>query len=159
MGDSQRRGTTPPPGPRWNALLRGSSKVNVARIAWNRAATGVLLRRYRLGESAIPGFLDDYALFTQALLDLYEAQFDRRHLELAIRLTEQMRERFEDRAEGAFFSTAAGDSSLVLRVKEDYDGAEPSGNSVAILNLLRLAQITNRAEFRESAELAVKAFF
>jgi hypothetical protein len=125
--------------------------------AWD-PATGTLLRRYRQGESAIPGFLDDYALFTQALLDLYEAQFDRRHLELAIRLTERMRERFEDRAVGGFFSTAEGDSSLVLRVKEDYDGAEPSGNSVAILNLLRLTQITNRAEFREPAELAVKAF-
>ena len=125
--------------------------------AWD-GATGVLLRRYRQGESAIPGFLDDYALFAQAMLDLYETQFDFRHLNLAIRVTEQMRQRFEDRAAGGFFSTEAGDASLVLRVKEDYDGAEPSGNSVAILNLLRLAQITNRAEFRESAELAVKAF-
>ena len=142
--------------PRYAEAARRAAEFLIAS-AWD-AATGVLLRRYRQGESAIPGFLDDYALFTQGLLDLYEAQFDRRHLELAIRLTEQMRERFEDRAVGAFFSTAAGDSSLVLRVKEDYDGAEPSGNSVAILNLLRLAQITNRAEFRESAELAVKAF-
>src|ERR1022692_164726 len=142
--------------PRYAEAARRAAEFLIAN-AWD-PATGVLLRRYRQGQSAIPGFLDDYALFTQALLDLYEAQFDRRHLELAIRLTEQMRERFEDRAEGAFFSTAAGDSSLVLRVKEDYDGAEPSGNSVAILNLLRLAQIANRGEFRESAELAVKAF-
>jgi len=118
---------------------------------------GVLLRRYRAGEAAIPGFLDDYALFTQALIDLYEAQFDPGHLRLAVKLTDKMRELFEDPA-GAFFSTPAEDPSLVLRVKEDYDGAEPSGNSVAAMNLLRLARITNRAEFRESAERAFAAF-
>ena len=111
------------------------------------AASGILLRRYREGDAAIPGFLDDYAMFAQALLDLYEAQFDLRHLELAVRLTEKQRELFEDTEPGGFFSTAAGDHRLVLRVKEDYDGAEPSGNSVAVMNLLRLAQMTNRAGF------------
>jgi uncharacterized protein YyaL (SSP411 family) len=120
--------------------------------------TGILLRRYREGDAAIPGFLDDYALFAQSLLDLYEAQFDRRHLELAIRITEKQRQLFEDQANGGFFSSAEGDRSLVLRVKEDYDGAEPSGNSVAALNLLRLAQITGRPEFRESAERLFAAF-
>ncbi len=121
-------------------------------------ATGALLRRYRQGDAAIPGFLDDYALFAQSLLDLYEAQFDPRHLELGIRVTEKQRELFEDAGHGGFFSTAAGDGNLVLRVKEDYDGAEPSGNSVAALNLLRLAQITGRAEFRDSAERLIAAF-
>ena len=113
--------------------------------------TGVLLRRYRQGDAAIPGFLDDYAFFAQALLDLYEAQFDLRHLELAIRLTEKSSELFEDAAAAASSARRAGDANLVLRVKEDYDGAEPSGNSVALLNLLRLAQITGRDGFRESA--------
>jgi len=120
--------------------------------------SGILLRRYRQGEASIPGFLDDYALFTQALLDLYETQFERRHLELAVRLAEKQRELFEDRQSGGFFSAAEGDPSLVLRVKEDYDGAEPSGNSVAALNLLRLAQVTGRADFRESAERLIAAF-
>jgi uncharacterized protein YyaL (SSP411 family) len=120
-------------------------------------ATGQLLRRYRDGEAAIPGFLEDYALFTQALLDLYEAQFDRRDLEWAVRLAEKQSTLFEDPA-GGFFQSAAGDASLVLRLKEDYDGAEPSGNSIAILNLLRLAQITGRADFRASAERALAAF-
>jgi uncharacterized protein YyaL (SSP411 family) len=120
-------------------------------------ATGTLLRRFRAGEAAIPAFLDDYALFTQALIDLYEAQFDSDHLRLAVQLTEKMRELFEDPA-GAFFSTPAGEPSLVLRVKEDYDGAEPSGNSVAVMNLLRLARITSRADFRDSAERAFAAF-
>jgi uncharacterized protein YyaL (SSP411 family) len=121
-------------------------------------ASGVLLRRYRQGEAAIPGFLDDYALFTQALLDLYESQFDLRHLRAAIRLTERQIELFEDREHGAFFSSAEGDPALVMRLKEDYDGAEPSGNSVAVRNLLRLAQITNRADFREAAMKTLHAF-
>ncbi|MBZ5576161.1 MAG: thioredoxin domain-containing protein [Acidobacteriia bacterium] len=122
------------------------------------SATGLLLRRYRDGEALIPGFLDDYALFVQALLDLYEAQFDRRHLELASRLMEKQRELFEDAAQGGFFSTTADDASIVLRAKEDYDGAEPSGNSVAFGNLLRLAQITGRADFTESADHLLAAF-
>jgi uncharacterized protein len=119
---------------------------------------GQLLRRYRAGEAAIPAFLDDYALFVQALLDLYEAQFDARHLQLAIDLTLQMRERFEDADHGGFFSSPAGDESLVMRVKDDYDGAEPSGNSVALMNLLRLTQMTNRDDFRQSAARALAAF-
>ena len=105
-----------------------------------------MLRRYRQGEAAIPGFLEDYALFTQALLDLYEAQFDRHDLEWAVRLAEKQSALFEDRPAGS--STPRPTiRSLVLRLKEDYDGAEPSGNSIAILNLLRLAQITGRERF------------
>ena len=119
---------------------------------------GQLLRRYRAGEAAIPAFLDDYAFFAQALLDLYEAQLDPRHLQLAIDLTLKMRERFEDPEHGGFFSSPAGDASLVMRVKDDYDGAEPSGNSAALMNLLRLAQITNRDEFRQSAARTLAAF-
>lgn len=120
--------------------------------------TGILLRRYRQGEAAIPGFLDDYAFFTQGLLDLYETGFEWRDLELAIRLAGKQAELFEDSGSGAFYSTAAGDAALVMRLKEDYDGAEPSGNSIAVLNLLRLAQVTDRRDFRESAERALAAF-
>jgi uncharacterized protein YyaL (SSP411 family) len=121
-------------------------------------ATGILLRRYRNGEAAIPGFLDDYAFFTQALLDLYETSFEWRDLELAINLAEKQAELFEDAENGAFYSTAAGDPTLVMRLKEDYDGAEPSGNSIAVLNLLRLAQMTDRQDFRASAARALEAF-
>jgi uncharacterized protein YyaL (SSP411 family) len=142
--------------PRYAHAARRAAEFLAARMF--DPATGILLRRYRQGDAAIPGFLDDYALFTQALLDLYETQFDRRHLDLAVRLTEKQRELFEDTGQGAFFSTAAGDSGLVLRVKEDYDGAEPSGNSVALMNLLRLAQMTNRDDFGETAERLLTAF-
>jgi uncharacterized protein YyaL (SSP411 family) len=159
----------------WNGLMisafaKGAQILDEARYreAAQRAAgfvltrmydatSGVLLRRYRDGDAAIPGFLDDYAFFIGALLDLYEADFDPRHMETAIQIAGKMRELFEDPAEGAFFSTAAGDSSLVLRMKDDYDGAEPSGNSVALLDLLRLAHFTDRAEFRESAERTLRA--
>jgi hypothetical protein len=112
---------------------------------------GTLLRRYRAGESAVPGFLEDYAFLVQGLLDLYETAFDPAYIETAIRLTEEQRRLFEDRADGGFYASAAGDTSLALRLKDSDDGAEPSGNSVAALNLLRLAQFTCRDDFRECA--------
>jgi uncharacterized protein len=142
--------------PRYAEAARRAAEFLMAQM-WD-SQTRILKRRYRQGDAAIPGFLDDYALFAQALLDLYEAQFDLRHLELAIRLTERMQELFEDTEAGAFFSSGAGDESLVLRVKEDYDGAEPSGNSVAVMNLLRLAQITGRTAFWDSAQRSLAAF-
>ncbi|MDZ4800147.1 MAG: thioredoxin domain-containing protein [Bryobacteraceae bacterium] len=124
----------------------------------NLCTDNLLLRRWRDGDAAVGGFLDDYAFFVQGLLDLYETDFEDNHLRSAIELTSRMVELFEDPAAGGFFSAADGDTSLVLRAKEDYDGAEPSGNSVAILNLLRLAHITGRAEWREKAEHALRAF-
>ncbi len=159
----------------WNGLMisafaKGAQILNEPRYleAAQRAAnfiltkmydakSGVLQRRYRDGDSAIPGFLDDYAFFIGALLDLYETDFDPRHMETAIALTDKMRDLFEDATDGAFFSTAAGDSSLVLRMKDDYDGAEPSGNAVALVDLLRLAHFTDRADYREAAERTLRA--
>ncbi len=122
------------------------------------SATGTLFRRYRDGEAAIPAFLDDYALFVQGLLDLYEASFELRYLEAAVALTEKQVELFEDHEHGGFYSTDAADQRLVLRIKDDYDGAEPSGNSAAALNLFRLARITGREQFRASAERTLAAF-
>ena len=122
-----------------------------------RPGDRTLLRRYREGEAAIAGFLDDYALFVQGLIDLYETVFEVRYLQAAIELTEAMRERFEDGRQDGFFSTAAGGNDLLLRIKDDYDGAEPSGNSIAALNLLRLAQFTGRDEYRAAAEGALRA--
>jgi uncharacterized protein YyaL (SSP411 family) len=146
-------------------VLEESSYLEAARRAaefvlsrMHDASAGTLLRRYRQGEAAIPGFLDDYAFFTQALLDLYETDFELRYLSTAVRLVEKQLALFEDTKQGAFFSTAASDPSLVMRMKDDYDGAEPSGNSIAVLNLLRLAQITKRKEFRDSAETGLRAF-
>jgi uncharacterized protein len=121
------------------------------------AGTGTLLRRFRRGDAGISGFLDDYAFFAQALLDLYETDFNVSDLDAAVRLTEVMISKFEDAGAGAFFSTEAGADGLVLRMKDDYDGAEPSANSIAILNLLRLADFTGRQDFAHSAEHAIAA--
>lgn len=120
--------------------------------------TGTLLRRFREGEAAIAGFLDDYAFLIVALIDLYETQFETGDLELAVQLAERMRELFEDTESGGFFSTSGGGEELILRMKDDYDGAEPSGNSMAALALLRLANITGRDEFQRSAERTIEAF-
>ena len=121
-------------------------------------AAGTLLRRFREGDAAIPAFLDDYAFFVQGLLDLYQVEFDASRIETARRLTETMIALFEDPEAGGFFATAADERSLVLRLKDDYDGAEPSGNAIAILNLLRLARMTGRQDFEDTAAKALAAF-
>jgi uncharacterized protein YyaL (SSP411 family) len=141
--------------PRYLAAAQRAMDFILSRMY--RVSSDVLLRRFREGDAAIPGFLDDYAFLIAALLDLYEADFNPERIAVAIRLAGTMRELFEDPAAGGFFSTAAGDSHLVLRMKDDYDGAEPSGNSLALLDLLRLAHITDRAEFREAAEKTLRA--
>jgi uncharacterized protein YyaL (SSP411 family) len=119
---------------------------------------GVLLRRFRDGESAIDGFLDDYAFSILAFLDLYETCFERADFHFAVRLAERAMALFEDRENGGFFSTSVGAENLVLRLKDDYDGAEPSGNSMMAIALLRLARMTGREEFRQAAARTLKTF-
>ena len=142
--------------PRYTDAATGAANF-VRSHLWDERS-GVLLRRHRDGESAIGGFLDDYAFFANALLDLYETSFEPGDLALAVRLAERAMALFEDAQNGGFFSTAAGEDDLVLRLKDDYDGAEPSGNSVMALLLLRLARMTDRADFRKSAERTLQAF-
>ncbi len=122
------------------------------------AATGTLRRRYRQGEAAIDGFLEDYAFLIQGLLDLYEASFRPAYLAWAMRLQEKQNELFWDHAAGGYFSTAASSADLPVRMRDRYDGAEPSGNSVAATNLLRLARLTGRGEWRADAEKTLQAF-
>jgi uncharacterized protein YyaL (SSP411 family) len=141
--------------PRYAEAGRRAADLILSRML--DPGSGALLRRFRDGDAAIPGFLDDYAFFIAALLDLYEMEFDPARIEQAETLTAKMRELFEDAEHGAFFTTARGDASLMLRVKDDYDGAEPSGNSIALMDLLRLAQITNRPDYRRAVERALAA--
>ena len=141
---------------RYLEAARRAARFLLGRL-WD-PATATLLRRHRDGEAAIAGFLDDYAFLIAGLLDLYEACFELDLLKSAERLAERMIELFEDAAQGGFYATAAGDASLVLRLKDDYDGAEPSGNSVAALALARLAEMTGRQDFRRSAEGTLEAF-
>ena len=146
----------------WNGLMISAfakagmvlGEEKYTQAAW-RAKDFILTTMYGEGilfrTPAIPGFLDDYAFFTQALIDMGE-------IDMAVRLTDKQGSLFEDVDRGGFFSTASGDETLILRMKEDYDGAEPSGNSVAVLNLLRLARITGRTDFERSAIRALEAF-
>ena len=119
--------------------------------------TGRLLRRYRDGEAKGSAFLDDYTFFAAGLLDLFEASQDPRWLKEAIRITDEQIHLFWDGKDGGFFFAGVEDSTLLMRPKSDYEGAEPSGNSVAITNLLRLAQWTDKREYREKAEQTMKA--
>jgi uncharacterized protein YyaL (SSP411 family) len=120
--------------------------------------TGKFLRRYRAGEAAIDGFADDYAFLIQGLLDLYEAGFDVNDLAWALDLQKKQNELFWDASGSGFFSTTGNDPNVLLRMKEDYDGAEPSPNSVAAQNLLRLSQMLDEKTFREMAEKTLAAF-
>lgn len=120
--------------------------------------TGALLRRFSGGEAGIPAFLDDYAFFAQALLDLFEATGEPRYLEVADNLARSGFIRFEDSGSGGFFSTAEHAPDVLLRIKDDYDGAEPSGNSVATDVLLRLAHLTGNDEFRSRALKSLRVF-
>ena len=119
---------------------------------------GALLRSYRQGASAIAGFCDDYAALIQGLLDLYEADFDTAWLQWALELQAKQDALFGDAGHGGYFSVEKNAPHILLRMKEDYDGAEPSPNSVAALNLLRLAQLTDRKDFRDRAARTLAAF-
>ena len=107
-----------------------------------RREDGRLLHRFREGEAAIPGYLDDYAFLAWGLTELYRADFEVRRLESAIELAEGMRSLFADSGGGGFFFTGSDSEPLVARPKEGYDGAVPSGNSVAALVLLTLGRMT-----------------
>jgi hypothetical protein len=137
--------------PRYAGAARRAADFILSRMY----EQGTLLRRYRDGDAAIAGFLDDYAFFAQGLLDLYETEFQKRDLEMAIQLTAKLVELFSDAENGGFFATATGDANLVMRMKDDYDGAEPSGNSIALLNLLRIAHMTGDAKFEKAADDAL----
>lgn len=124
----------------------------------NQYKEGVLIRRFRDGEARFAGQLKDYAYFTQGLLDLYEADFDRRWLDAAIALTDAMVEVFGDPESGTFFDVPAGDEHLLIRPRSATDGALPSGTAVACKNLLRVAELRMDAEMRERAERCMKAY-
>lgn len=119
---------------------------------------GQLLRSYRQGASEVGGFCDDYAALIHGLLDLYEADFDVAWLQWAIELQSKQDALFLDAEHGGYFSVTKDAPNILLRMKEDYDGAEPSPNSVSALNLLRLAQITGQKEFSARAAATIKAF-
>ncbi len=158
----------------WNGLMLGAlarASVVLDQPAWLEAAernlaflraklwdapSRTLYHRWRDGERDTVQLLDAYASLLDGTLHLYEATLREEHLSFAIQLAEALLARFHDRDHGGFWQSAPDAADLLFRVKEDYDGAEPSGNSVATLALLRLAAITERADFRQAAESTLR---
>ena len=119
---------------------------------------GDLLHRYRDGSAEIKAFLDDYSFLIWALIELYEATLDTKYLSQAINLADRQIDLFWDKEIGGFFFTAESSKDLITRQKQIYDGALPSGNSVAMLNLLRLFQITGESKYEVKADEISRVF-
>jgi uncharacterized protein len=158
----------------WNGLMIAAfaraSRVLTGRVssktyleAATRAATFIretmwraedrrLLRRYRDGEAALDAYAEDYACLVFGLLELFQASGEADWLEWAIVLQEQLDVRFWDDAEGGWFSTTGEDPTVLLRLKEDYDGAEPAASSVSALNLITLGHLTGDKHYFDRVE-------
>jgi uncharacterized protein len=107
---------------------------------WN-PSTGTLLRRYRKGEAGVEGYAEDYAYLVFGLVELFQSDGDPQWLEWVVALQRRQDALFWDPIEGGWFSTTGRDESVLLRLKEDYDGAEPAASSIGVLNLLTLAHL------------------
>jgi hypothetical protein len=123
-----------------------------------RKPDGRLLHRYREGEASITAHLDDYAFLVWGLIETYEVTFDAQFLKTALELSKDMIQHFWDHQRGGLFFTSDDAENLIVRKKEVYDGALPSGNAVAMLNLLRLGRFTGDAELEERASGIQRVF-
>lgn len=123
-----------------------------------RREDGRLLARYREGEAMYPAYALDYACLIWGLIELYQAGMDAGFLELALELNRDMERYFWDEEKGGFFLYGNDAEELLARPKEIYDGAIPSANSVAILNLLRLARLSGENALEEKAARAIEYF-
>lgn len=119
---------------------------------------GILYHRYAKGERVIEGFLDDYAFVTFGLLNLYEATYDKTYLQAAMNLTNTMVTHFWDSSNGGFYFTKDPSEDGLPRLKHIYDGAVPSGNSLALLNLLWLSRLGNNSDYEEIAAKLMGVF-
>lgn len=117
-----------------------------------------LFHRWREGQADQVQLLEDCAFLLSGVIELYETTLEPEHLGFAIELADVMLEKFFDAEHGGFWQSASGLDNLILRLKDDYDGAEPSGNSVAVLSLLKLAAITGQRRFKNAAEATLGLF-
>ncbi|MFN8390090.1 MAG: thioredoxin domain-containing protein [Bdellovibrionota bacterium] len=138
------------------AYLRAAEKAAgfIHQQLWK---DGILLHRYRDGEASVRGFLDDYAFLIQGLIDLYEADFNERWITFALELQHAQDKHHLDEDGSGYFFASADEHLLIARNKDFVDGAEPSGNAVSALNLLRLGDLTLDRELRARAEKIVAA--
>jgi uncharacterized protein YyaL (SSP411 family) len=129
----------------------------VERVLWDPTRR-VLRRRYRRGQTAIDGFAEDYAYLIWGLLELFQSTGDVRWLRWALDLQARQDELFLDTERGGWFSTTGHDPSVLVRAREQYDGAEPSATSVSALNTLALANVTGERRWRDRAVAAIESF-
>ncbi len=141
--------------PHYAAAARRAVSFILAHL---RTPEGRLRHWYCDGVAAGSGMVDDYAFFIWGLIELYEATFATDCLQIALDLQRQMIDHFWDEQNGGFYVTADDAEQVLLRHKEIYDGAVPSGNAVAMLNLLRLARITGQTAFEQKASAIARAF-
>jgi uncharacterized protein YyaL (SSP411 family) len=141
--------------PRYAEAARRAAEFVLTNM---RKPDGRLWHRYRNGQAGVQANLDDYAFLVWGLIELYETVFDTRHLKAAVELTRDMLSHFWDRDNGGLYVTPEDGESLLVRKKEVYDGAIPSGNSVAMLNLLRLGRMTATPDWEERAAGIGRAF-
>ena len=134
----------------WLEAATGAARF-IRESMW-RESDGTLLRRWRDGDASIDAFAEDYASLVWGLLELFQTDGDPAWLTWARELQAQQDARFWDEQEGGWFSTTGRDPSVLLRLKEDYDGAEPSASSVSVLNLLTLAHLVDDDGARRKAE-------
>jgi uncharacterized protein YyaL (SSP411 family) len=118
----------------------------------------ILFHRFAKGEKAIDGFLDDYCYLVFGLIELYQASFKEKYLVSSVDLTKRVITEFWDEKAGGFFFSKKGSDSAVPRIKQAYDGAVPSGNSIAVHNLLQLSLLTGETSFLDYARKTLKAF-
>jgi uncharacterized protein YyaL (SSP411 family) len=138
--------------------VAAAKKANAFVEAEMRQKNGKLWHRYREGHKAIQGHMEDYAFMIFGLLELYESTLDYHYLESALQYNDILSASFVDQKGGGYYMTAEDAEPLIVRPKELYDGAIPSGNSIHMLNLLKLARLTGRSELEQQAVETGKAF-
>lgn len=141
--------------PRYMEAARRAADFILANM---KSENGTLYHLYAKGEKSVEGFLDDYAFFVFGLIEIYESSFEDKYLQAASELTRTMIEQFWDKTIGGFYFTTKDADAAFPMIKEVYDGAVPSGNSVALLNLLRLAQLSSETEYADKANQIITAF-
>ncbi len=134
-----------------------AAKKTANFILDNMLKDNLLFHRFAKGEAAIEGFLDDYAFLTYGLIELYEATFQDRYLKVASEIAKTMVTKFWDDKNGGFYQSQAAEAAMP-KIKQLYDGAVPSGNSVALLDLLLLSRLTNEPTYELKAIEMTKAF-
>ena len=141
-----------------NVLIESAEKS--AKFIFNNLMdkNGRLQKRYRKGKSGLDAHLDDYAFFVWGLLELYEATFKIEYLKNAIQLSDIMVSEFWNESSGGFYLGSDQTEKLIVRAMTGYDGAIPSGNSIAAMNLLKLTRITGEIKWAEMADKTFKVF-